>query len=71
MNWEDTDERTIMHMMGYAQNIWELSIFREAVIHYNLHIPTLQYLVDYHIQWWGSNEDVEAIVEYLKEKEVV
>ena len=66
MNWEDTDERTVMHMMGYAENIWTLSIFREAVTHYNFDIPTLQYLVNYYIQWWGSNEDVEAIRDYLE-----
>ena len=66
MNWKDTDQRTVMHMMGYAENIWNVSIFREAVVEYNLHTPTLQYLVDYYIQQWGSNQDVEAIVEYLK-----
>ena len=53
MNWEDTDERTVMHMLGYGESIWKLSIFREAVTHYNFHIPTLQYLVNYYIQWWG------------------
>ena len=66
MNWEDTDERTVMHMLGYGENIWQLSIFREAITHYNFHIPTLQYLVNYYIQWWGSNEDVEAIANYLE-----
>ncbi|UVF62505.1 hypothetical protein QKV95_gp031 [Poseidoniales virus YSH_150918] len=66
MNWKDTDERTVMHMMGYAENIWNISIFREAVVEYNLHIPTLQYLVDYYIRTWGSNNDLEEIAEYLK-----
>ena len=66
MNWKETDEDTVMHMMGYAENIWTLSIFREAVTHYNFDIPTLQYLVNYYIQSWGSNEDVEEIAEYLK-----
>jgi|TARA_R100000479_G_C6361248_1_gene193107 hypothetical protein len=66
MNWEDTDENTIMHMLGYGESIWKFSIFREAVTHYNFDIPTLQYLVNYHIQWWGSNEDIEAIASYLQ-----
>lgn len=65
MNWEDTDENTVMHMMGYGQNIWTMPIFREAVVEYNLDIPTLQYLIDTYIQWWGSHEEVEAIREYL------
>tara|TARA_R100000734_G_C3242330_1_gene46573 strand:- start:102 stop:335 length:234 start_codon:yes stop_codon:yes gene_type:complete len=65
MKWEETDERTVMHMMGYADNIWTMSKFREAVVEYNLDIPTLQYLIDIHIQWWGSHEEVEAIREYL------
>ena len=66
MNWENTDERTVMHMLGYGENIWNLSIFREAVTHYKLDIPTLQYLLNYYIQSWGSNEDVEAIASYLQ-----
>ena len=65
MNWQDTDENTVMHMMGYAHNIWTMPIFREAVVEYNLDIPTLQYLIDVYIQWWGSHEEVEAIREYL------
>ena len=66
MNWEDTDERTVMHMMGYAENIWNVSIFREAVVEYNLHIPTLQYLANTYIRLWGYNDDIEAIYNYLK-----
>ena len=66
MNWKDTDEHTVMHMMGYSANIWSLPIFREAVLEYSLDIPTLQYLVDYYIRTWGSNNDLEEIAEYLK-----
>ena len=65
MKWEETDERTVMHMLGYGKSIWTMPIFREAVVEYNLDIPTLQYLIDTHIQWWGSHEEIEAIKEYL------
>ena len=65
MNWQDTDENTVMHMMGYAQNIWELSIFKEAVQEYKCDIPTLLYLVNNYIRLWGLNSDIEPIRNYL------
>jgi len=65
MKWEETDKGTVMHMLGYGKNIWTMPFFREAVVYYNLDIPTLQYLIDTHIKLWGSHEEVEAIKEYL------
>lgn len=66
MNWEDTDEDTIMHMMGYVQNIWTLPIFKEAVVEYEQDIHTLLYLANSYIMRWGLNSDIEAIRDYLE-----
>ena len=66
MNWEDTDEDVVMHMMGYGQNIWKLSIFKEAVVEYKLDIHTLLYLTNSFIMRWGLNSDIEAIRDYLE-----
>ena len=66
MNWEDTDEHTVMHMLGYGENIWKQYIFRDAVVEHCLCIDTLLYLTDNYIRTWGSNFDVEIIREYLQ-----
>ena len=66
MNWEDTDEDAVMHMMGYGQSIWKLSIFKEAVVEYELDIHTLLYLTNSYIMRWGLNSDIEAIRDYLE-----
>jgi len=66
MNWGDTDENTVMHMMGYSQNIWELSIFKEAVQEYRCDIYTLLYLANNYIRLWGLNSDIEPIRNYLQ-----
>ena len=67
MNWEDTDEDTVMHMMGYSQDIWKLSTFKYAFVTDNLDIHTLLYLANNYIRLWGLNSDIEAIRDYLEE----
>jgi len=66
MNWEDTDENTVMHMMGYGENIWQLPIFKEAVQEYRCDIYTLLCLVNNYIRLWGLNSDIESIRNYLE-----
>ena len=65
INWEDTDESTVMHMLGYGESIWKFSIFREAVVEYECDIQTLLCLVNGYIMRWGLNSDIEGIREYL------
>tara|TARA_Y100000114_G_C11683262_1_gene289680 strand:- start:624 stop:866 length:243 start_codon:yes stop_codon:yes gene_type:complete len=66
MNWEDTDEHTVMHMLGYGENIWKQPIFRDAVVEHGLCIDTLLCLTNNYIRIWGLNPDVEMIREYLQ-----
>ena len=69
MNWEDTDEDTVMHIMGYRlqnQSIWTLPIFREAVVEYELDIQTLLYLANSYIRRWRLTSEIEAISDYLE-----
>ncbi len=66
MNWEDTDEHTVMHMLGYNENIWKQYIFKDAVEIHCLCIHTLLCLTNNYIRIWGLNSDVEMIREYLQ-----
>ena len=66
MNWKETDERTVLHMMGYGGNIFTLEHFKDAVENYNCDRLTLLYLIDYYENQWGSNDDVMIIGNYLE-----
>lgn len=67
MRWEDTDERTVMHMLGYGPtNVWDVSIFREAINHHDCEWPTLLFLADYYVRIWGRNDDINKVIEYLE-----
>ena len=69
MRWVDTDEYTVMHMMGYGTNVFKLDMFREAFVNYNCDLPTLMYLANYYAETWGKNTDIKEVIAYLQSEE--
>ncbi len=68
MEWRDTDEYTIMHMTGYAKNIYNKRTFSDAIKYDEyIDIPTLLYMANYYATTWGMNDDIREIIEYLGE----
>ena len=68
MEWRDTDEYTIMHMTGYAKNIYNKRTFSDAIKYDEyIDIPTLLYMANYYATTWGMNDDIREIIEYLWE----
>jgi hypothetical protein len=67
MEWRDLDEYTMMHMMGYGQSIWKVDMFRDVYENDEfICYETLVWLCEYYIKQWGSNDDVEEILQYLE-----
>lgn len=66
----DCDEYTVMHMMGYGQNVWTVDIFRDAYENSEyMCYETLVWLCEYYIRQWGANHDIKEILKYLEELE--
>ena len=66
MEWNELNEYTVMHMMGYGQSIWTVDIFREAYENDDYICPTtLVWLCEYYVKQWGTNTQIEEVLAYL------
>ena len=66
-NFSEACEWTIMHMTGYADNVYTKDIMSDAVA-CECDVPTLIWMCDYHIKTWGNNQEVEDCINYLEKQ---